>query len=447
MRKKRNAQMNIFSVHPGSKIAVELEAMSKILDENPGIVDVVYENMSRFRKMDAGRKGMTAEQILRCAVLKQYRELSYEELAYHLEDSYSFREFSRMDFSQYPGKSVLQDNIKSLNEEVWEAINRILLSYAEREKLETGKKIRIDSTAVETNIHYPTDSTLLEDGVRFITRWLHRGKELSPKPLYEFSDHTRVIKKRVMTILNTRKDKTRTEAYRDILHYASLVRDYGISAVRELDKHPDFFSSTGIIAELDRAIRILDKVMDQTRRRVFKKETVPASEKIFSFFEDHTDIIVKGQRDTQYGHKVYLSGGASGMILDCTIEKGNPADSELYTQMLARHSEIYGRMPRQVSADGGFASKDNLSYAKGLNIKDAVFAKKRGLSIIDMAKSLWVYKKLRNFRAGIESCISALKRAFGLDRCTWTGWSGFKRYVWSSVFSYNLLVLARLRTA
>jgi IS5 family transposase len=251
--------------------------------------------------------------------LKQYRELSYEELAYHLEDSYSFREFARMDYGQYPGKSVLQDNIKSLSEDVWEKINRVLVSYAEEEKLETLKKIRIDSTAIETNIHYPTDSTLLEDGVRFITRWLSRGKGLTPKPSYAFSDHTRVIKKRVITILNARKDRTRVEAYRDILHYASLVRDYGISAIKELDGHPDFLSSAGIVDNLDRGVRILEKVMDQTRRRVFKKETIPASEKIFSFFEDHTDIIVKGRRDTQYGHKVFLSGGASGMILDCAI--------------------------------------------------------------------------------------------------------------------------------
>ena len=104
-------------------------------------------------------------------------------------------------------------------------------------------------------------------------------------------------------------------------------------------------------------------------------------------------------------------------------------------------------MPRQVTADGGFASKDNLAFAKNNGVKDAVFAKKRGLSLLDMAKSSWVYKKLRNFRAGIESGISVLKRAFGLDRCTWSGWEGFKRYVLSSIVSYNLLVIARIRLA
>jgi IS5 family transposase len=156
---------------------------------------------------------------------------------------------------------------------------------------------------------------------------------------------------------------------------------------------------------------------------------------------------VKGGRDTEYGHKIFLTGGPSTLILDCLIERGNPADSDRYKPMLKRHACQYGRMPLQVSADGGFASHDNLSFAKDKQVKDAVFAKRRGLSVLDMARSAWVYKVLRNFRAGIEAGISTLKRAFGLDRCTWSGWKGFKQYVWSSIVSYNLLVLARINLA
>ena len=156
---------------------------------------------------------------------------------------------------------------------------------------------------------------------------------------------------------------------------------------------------------------------------------------------------MKGGRDTQFGHKVFLTGGSSNIILDCLIARGNPADSALFMPMVERQKEIYGRVPRQVAADGGFASKDNLALAKGQGVKDVSFAKKRGLSVLDMVKSTWVYKKLRNFRAGIEANISMLKRAFSLDRCTWKGWAGFQRYVWSSVVSYNLLVMARLTLA
>jgi len=199
--------------------------------------------------------------------------------------------------------------------------------------------------------------------------------------------------------------------------------------------------------KLERTVGTHGRVMDKAERCVFKGEHVPASEKVVSFFEEHTDIIVKGGRDTEYGHKVFLSGGSSTMILDCLIVSGNPADTDRYRKMLDRHTENYGRMPSQVSADGGFASQENLAYVKGKRVKDEVFTRKRGLSVLVMAKSTWVYKKLRNFCAGIEAGISELKRAFGLDRCLWTGWEGIKQYVWSSIVSYNLLVLARSRMA
>jgi IS5 family transposase len=305
--------------------------------------------------------------------LKQYRELTYEELAFHLEDSDALRSFSRLEMGQYPSKSILQENIKAITEETWEAIHRDILGYAAREAIEEGRTIRVDSTAVETDIHHPTDSTLLSDGVRIITRWLTEGKELSPCPQYRFSDHLRVVKKRVMTILNARKDDVREKAYRDLLRYAGLVKSYAESAIPELASYQgrnlaDTFTGHELARRLMRAVRILGKVIDQTERRVLKGEKVPASEKVVSFFEDHTDIIVKGRRDTEYGHKVFLSGGASTMILGCLIVRGNPADSDQYQALLEQHRQWYGRIPRQVTADGGFASKDNLAFAKGSGV-------------------------------------------------------------------------------
>jgi IS5 family transposase len=324
------------------------------------------------------------------------------------------------------------------------------MRYAQKENIESGRKVRIDSTAVESDIHDPTDSALLWDGVRIITRWLEEGHTLTPRPEYRFSDHRRVVKKRMVVVLHAKKAEDRVAAYRDLTHYAGKVVVYATEAIPALECYKasdmsDMLTAMNLASQLKRAIGLLNKVISQTERRVFKGEKVPASDKVVSFFEDHTDIIVKSRREVQYGHKVFLAGGKSNLILDCLIAKGNPADSDQYIPMLERHKAIFGSMPRQASADGGFASKDNLSTAKELKVKDVVFAKKRGLSVIDMAKSSWVYKKLKNFRAGIEANISTLKRAFGLDRCTWKGWPGFKRYVWSSVFAYNLQVLARIK--
>src|SRR5438067_449475 len=165
-----------------------------------------------------------------------------------------------------------------------------------------------------------------------------------------------------------------------------------------------------------------------------------------SLFEPHADIIVKGARDVQYGHKLNLATGQSGLILDIVVETGNPADAERFLPMIERQIARCG-VPRQVAADGGYASQANLTAAKARGVNDVAFHKKRGLAVEDMVKSRWVYRKLRNFRAGIEAGISCLKRAYGLARCTWRGLDHFKTYIWSAVVAHNLVLLARLKPA
>jgi IS5 family transposase len=449
IREKRVTQQNIFHILASTEIGRELEAISKLLNENRQILDYVYDDLVALKDPETGRLGMTAEQVIRCAILKQYRNLTYEELAFHLVDSRSFRAFAKLEWGQKPAASTLQENIKSVSEATWETINRVIIEYAAKQDLEKGRTIRMDSTAVESDIHYPTDSTLLQDGIRIITRLLIEGKRLYPTPGYTFSDHRRVVKRRVLQILNSKKEEERKKCYRDLIEIALRVKGYGVEAIGVLESFrsplSDAVLDARILAEkLERVIGMLSRVIDQTRRRVIEGETVPASEKVVSFFECHTDIIEKGNREITYGHKLFLVGGASGLIIDCVMERGNPADSAKYLDLLDRQEEIYGRFPRQASADGGFASKDNLRKAKERGVSDVSFSKRRGLAVLDMVKSSWVYRKLKNFRAGIEANISVLKRAFGLTRSTWSGWAGFKQYVRSAIVAYNLLTLGRL---
>jgi len=197
--------------------------------------------------------------------------------------------------------------------------------------------------------------------------------------------------------------------------------------------------------QLRHYLPLIERVIAQAERRVLAGEAVPAGEKLVSLFEPHADIIVKGGRDVHYGHKLNLTTGRSGLILDVVIETGNPADSERFLPMLDRHIALYGSPPRQAAADGGYATRDNLDQAKARGVSDVAFHKKRGLAIEDMVKSRWVYRRLRNFRAGIEAGISCLKRAYGLTRSTWRGLAHFKAYVWSSVVAYNLTLLVRLK--
>lgn len=448
MRTRQTMQPSFLDLMPSHQMGRELVEISKILDERPEVLSLVMSDLVSGRRKDTGRCGMTAESVLRCAVLKQFRTMTYEELAFHLEDSLAYRNFARLWSESFPSSSTLQENIAKLGPATWEAIHRVVVAYAAARGIEKGRTVRIDTTVVETDIHHPLDSLLLADGIRLITRLLDEGKTLSPQPANLFSDHNRVAKRLVLTIKDAKKEKAREAAYRKLLSYAERVREYALCAIADLSGWdafdvPQVFKARLVMERLERAVNILEKVIDQTHRRVVKGEKVPASEKVVSFFEEHTDIIVKDRRETIYGHKVCVAGGASSMILDCLMERGNPADSTLFTRMIERQKSLFGRVPRQTAADGGFASRNNLADAKATGVKDVAFSKGRGLAVSDMVKSSWVFKKLRNFRAGIEANISTLKRAFALDRCNWSGWEGFQSYAWSAIVAYNLAVMAR----
>jgi IS5 family transposase len=199
-------------------------------------------------------------------------------------------------------------------------------------------------------------------------------------------------------------------------------------------------------ARVDHYQPLIERILSQSERRVLDGLAVPAGEKLVSLFEPHADIIVKGAGDVQYGHKLNLTTGKSGLILDVVVEAGNPADAERFLPMLDRQIAC-GVAPRQIAADGGYASLDNLKAARARGVRDVAFHKKRGLAVEDMVKSRWVYRRLRNFRAGIEAGISCLKRAYGLARCTWRGLDHFKTYIWSAVVAHNLVLFARLKLA
>jgi len=445
---KSISQRSFQDVFPKNRAGRELATISNLLDEAPEVLELVHRDLTAEVSAGAGRAGMTAEQVFRCAVLKHLQGFTYEDLELFLQDSWSIRAFARMGPDQEPTTTTLQANIARIRPETWESIHGVLLRLAEAKRIEKGRKVRIDTTVVETDIHHPTDASLLFDGVRVLTRLLEEGQGLSPRPVYTFSNHLRVAKKRLLAVNNARKVEDQIAPYRDLLDIAGRVAGYTQGALGVLhgwagEDEVDRAHGQWVSQEMIRVLDLLLRVMDQTRRRVLQGEQVPASEKVVSLFEEHTDIITKKRRETQFGHKVCLVTGASSMVLDCAVETGNPADSELFAKMLDRQEALYGRPPRQSAADGGFASKNNLAYGKGEGVKDVCFAKKRGLTVAAMAKSPWVYRMLRDFRAGIEANISVLKRAFGLDRCTWSGWQGFLSYVWSAIIAYNLAVMAR----
>lgn len=446
MREKHTVQRSIFEHYAEHEIGLELKSMSAWLDQNMDLLDWVAADITPYTVEDTGRTGLSVESVLRCAILKQYRQLSYEDLVFCLMDSASCQTFARLSMQWFPRKSVLQRCISSITDVTWERINQRLLHSAQSTKVENGRMLRIDSTVTDTPIHEPSDSSLLWDSVRVLVRLLRQAEELaSGITVIKYRNHQRVAKKRMRAIVYTRGQDKKARLYRDLIEVTKKSLGYAETASLRLELLADPLACEAWQSQWHHYRSLILQVIDQTERRVLGKEKVPASDKIISVFEEHSDIIVKGARDVQYGHKINLSTGRSGLVLDVVIEAGNPADSARFLPMLDRHIKLYGKPPRQMAADGGYASIKNLHEAKTRKVKDVAFHKKCGLKVEDMAKSPWVYRKLRNFRAGIEAGISCLKRAYGLGRCTWKGLSHFKAYVWSSVVAHNLALFSRLQ--
>ena len=445
MRAKRTTQTSLFDPEPvDHPVAAALEAISAWLDAHPELLEAVAADLGAEDASSRGRRGLSCETVLRCAVLKHLRQETWRGLEFALRDSQSARRFARADATRLPKKSALQATVGSVGADTWERIGQRLLRVARDAGMERGDRVRIDSTVVETHILAPEDSRLLFDGVRVLTRLLSEARRHLGADAIVFHDHRRAAKRRALEARGRRGPERRARTYRKLLRLAELTLGYVDAALPAVASTPAPWAARWI-HDADACGALLRRVMDQALRRVLHGETVPAAEKVVSLFEPHTDIVRKGGRKTHYGHKINLATGRSGLVLDAVVEAGNPPDSTRCLPMLERHMEHYGAAPARAAFDAGYASRDNLARAKTLGVRHAVFHKKGRLKVEDMTPSSWLYDQLRRFRAGIEAGISYLKRCFGLARCRWRGLAGFKAYVHSAIFAHNLVRLARLR--
>jgi IS5 family transposase len=443
MRRAYHDQLPLNASGANHPRAAELLKMGRLLDAMPGELALVCQDLvGSGRKTDSnrGREGMTAEQVLRAALVKQMFDVSYEELAFHMEDSAQIRSFCRISASGLtPKKSALHSNIGAIRAETWEAVNRAILSHARTQKIEAGAWMRTDATVVKSNIHHPLDSALLWDCVRVLTRTMRKS---NAKFGTSTCNYSRRAKRRSVGILNAGTMDRRLPLYKDLLKVTRKTVTSAEAALRELREIGDV-AALRYAMTLEHYLPLVFRVIDQTERRVLAGEQVPAAEKIVSIFEPHTDIIRKDRRDTYYGHKVTLSTGRSGLVLDTVVEAGNPADATLAVRSVKRHAAVFGAAPERAVFDGGFASKKNLEEIKGEGTSQVCFSKPCGIPLEEMTTTPLIRRTLKRFRAGIEAGISFLKRSFGWTRVTWSGLPHFRAYVWCSTVAHNLLVLAR----
>ncbi|WP_300498551.1 ISNCY family transposase [Marinobacter sp.] len=443
MREARNAQASIFEHYSNHEYGVRLRKLSEILDRQPEILELVAAEFIDTSVSAVGRTGLSAESVLRCLVLRQQLGFSYEQLAFHLSDSVTYRTFARLPAHLSPSRSCLQSTIRRIRPETLAQAHQAVTCNLISQGVISLDKLRIDSTVVASHIAPPSDSQLLNDGVRVISRLLAKSKTETGLNI-RFTDKRKAAKSLAFRIFNAKK-ATKDELYPDLLKMARLVLKQADRGRRQVIEGAEAsVSGQKWLDALAHYRDLTSRVIEQTERRVIQGEKVPSSDKIVSLFESHTDIIVKGFRDVQYGHKINLSSEESGFITALSIEDGNPGDKTLFLPVLDYHQFVLGKLPRSVVADGGYASQANVAAGRAMGLKHVVFHKPVGVSLTAMGVKSKTFNALRHFRAGVEGNISELKRAFGAAKARWKGHDGFKAFVWASALTYNLVRLARL---
>jgi IS5 family transposase len=305
------------------------------------------------------------------------------------------------------------------------------------EGIEDGKRLRTDSTVVETGIHYPTNNSLIWDCIKTSHRLLKKLEETGK--IWKVRNYQKQGKKNEFKINNTKKKEKRAELFKKQLKLFRCSINQVSKVVEGVITGIDL-GMISIVAELKGLLPKMEKVYDISYRHEVLGESVANREKIFSIYEEHTDIIVKGSREVEFGHKVNLATGRSNLILDCEVVDGNPSDSTLYEGVLDRARKDYGIRPRDMVTDGAYGSLRNQEKAKEYGIVNIVFNKIVG-SLKNVVTSIHMETRLKKWRSGMEAVISNLKRGFDLSRCEWKGRDHFDAKVFWSVIAYNIRVM------
>jgi len=423
----------------------EFGLIDTILDAHPELfkllqADIVSgNNLNNFGRKDTP----SVERIVRAAIYKELKRLDYRELEYHQEDSRICDQFLKIDGGRQYSFQMYQKYISKIKpeslQELLVSLNRIAIG----EGLEDLEKLRTDSTVVQTNIHYPTNNALVWDCIKESHRLLSKLDE--EVKCIGYRDYLKGAKKTYFKINVTKgrgsKDKRAVLFQKQLITFTKCINQ--VSNAVKKKQYCRSSKAVGSILALEELFPLMEQVYKMTETKEVNGESVPNREKLFSIYELHTNIIVKGSRKVEFGHKINLSTGKSNLILTCETLEGNPSDSILYKQTLDRTIDDYGIVPRDSTTDGGYASKENMEYARGEGVVNVVFNKIVG-SLKNITSSLSMETRLKKWRSGIEANISNFKRGFGMFRCNWKGPGHFKAKVLWSAIAYNIRVMTAL---
>lgn len=434
-----------------------LQTIAGFLDQHPHLIECVRQDLVHgLRHPRAGRAGLTAEQVLRSLVLQRIKDWDLRELRERIADGYTLRIFTGFLSAPVPGHDAFHRAFCRVTPTTVRGLNDAVLRGAETLGLEEGKKLRGDTTVVETDIHYPTDSTLLWDGVRVLTRLIGKLRAALPALPAPFANRTRGARRRMQEIQRlTAKQRTEQQVpkYRALIKITATVVQAARAVVAGAGRTDRTEPLTAaLIASLTKEISTYcdrtDRVLAQTRRRVLQGESVPTDDKLFSIFEVHTDLIKRGkaQKPVEFGHKVLLDESGGGLITDYQVLDGNPTDAGHVAPSLTRHDELFHKAPAVFARDRGFYSPDALKACQDAGVAVESIPQRGGRKTPERAayEKSRPFRQAQRFRAGSEGRISVLFRGRGMRRCLLHGEERFEVFVGTAVLANNLLVIAEL---
>jgi IS5 family transposase len=444
----------------GVRLDPMLQAIGDFIDEQEDLVERVRQDLERgLKRPQTGRRGLCAQQVLRSLVLMRVKNWDYRELRERIADGITLRQFTAFHGEPVPRHDAFNRGFNRLTPETLKDINERVVQAAVALGLEDGTKLRVDTTVVQTDIHHPTDNTLLWDAVRVVSRLIGQlAAALERRRFKGFRDRTRAARRRMQELqrMTTRQRQERqSDTYRELIDIAEQVVDAARGVLRQTRKARgrDMIADMAV-AELRKEIEhfcgLGSRVIDQARRRVLQSEQVPNAEKIYSIFEPHTDLIKRGKVCTpvEFGHKVFLAESAHGLITQYEVLRGNPNDERLVTPSLQRHRQAFGRAPEMYGADRGFYSENNVASCAQDGVSLESIPQRGGQKTSQRAayeKSAG-FKRGQCFRAGIEGRISVLFRGRGMKRCRAKGLERFQLLVGAAVLANNLMRIADLLT-
>ena len=424
----------------------EYKVVGEILDGNPEILEVVHRDLARLSKATSrrGRKAdFTSENLFRAILVMQREGLDYREASIRIAESETLQNFCRLIKKRSIDFTLLNKAYGAIRPETWEAINHVLALEAVKDEVISIEHLRTDTTVTECNIHWPTDSSLLWDAYRVIAREMSRGRQIDPLSC-PWRFHVKKIKNMEFFIArySHSKSKKRLRLVRRRMKEL-IVRVEEVLAKAETfvawAKRSTCLELMGVGAVLAGYLPVMRQVAVVARRREFDGEKVPNGDKVFSIFEPHTELIMRGRRSRpiEFGHKVLLTQSKEKFITDFVVLEKNCGDDELLPMVLERHQQKYGRHPNSIAADKGFCP-DADTYEELEEQVDYLGMPRRTRDFGDAMMAVW-----QQWRAGIEGTISCLKRAFRLARCCFRGFKNFASAVGSAVFCHNLTILAK----